>query len=661
MTVIVLLLGQVPIPDVHVIEMFHKQEMAKASLSIPGDYWDPGHDFDVLDYDIGVTVDIPHDSIWAAVTIKIKALSDTLDTLRLFLNRQFKVDSIKEGERALGYMMLWHREFNVDMGRSVADGETLSIVVYYHGRPFPFNDGGLYIESSDTDSSVTYTECEPQGARNWIPCYDSPSDKATFTQRITVPAETKVVANGSLESYNTTGPWWTYTWREHYPQATYLIAFAASKHFVRKDTFALIEGKKVPVSTWMLACHDVSDKFKRTSEMLEFFSEIFPPYPFASEKYGHVHKPGNGAMENTTCTFFDTYYPWGDSDWDWGISHELAHQWWGDWLTCATWADIWLNEGFASYCEALWWEKAYGKEGYDAYVDSSLMDFYFEYGNANPIYDDPQIFSAQTYDKAGSVLHMLRQVLGDTVFFTGLKKYALDNANESVITDDFQNAIEDVSGRDLDWFFDEWIYGPGHPHYETGWKPVTPATNSSSSDLASTWQIEFAVSQMQDQTENYFPFRMPLEIGVYHSGIEEIFSFTDSTGYQRFTVETSYKPDSFLLDPHNKILKEVVYHESVDDVPDPGIGEAPLDPQAPLALSADGMFRDVLHVRFSNPSSERMSLSLYDASGRLIKSFYNGQSKEFYRVYPLADIPAGVYFLRLENSVSSERIKTIKL
>jgi aminopeptidase N len=410
-----------------------------------------------------------------------------------------------------------------------------------------------------------------------------------------------------------------------------------------------------------LACNDVSEKFKRTPEILEFFSSIFPPYPFATEKYDHVHMNGYG-MENTTCTFLNFFldWDWGTGSWEWVIAHEIAHHWWGDWLTCGTWADVWLNEGFGTYCEVLWWENAYGSGAADAYL-AEIMDTYLKNSKSFnfPIYDPPweKLFNViTTYDKAGSVLHMLRQVLGDSAFFAGLNKYALDNANESVITDDFQYAMEEVSGQDLDWFFDEWIYGPGHPRYETGWHVSPPAYQSSAA-----YEIEFAVSQMQDQSENYFPFLMPLEIGIYHAGTEEIIQFTDSTGYQRFAVEKSYKPDSFVLDPHNKVLNEVVYHDGVDDVPIPGVIETPTSPSDPLTLTADGVFTYVLHVRFSNPSSELVSLALYDASGRMVRSFYQGQTKDFYRIYPLSNIPAGVYYLRLDGKAKSNTLKTVKL
>jgi len=657
MSFILLLLTAVPLPTAEQHMMLKKQE-ASTSV-IMGDYGDKGHDFDVLNYDIDITVDIPADSIWADVTITLEALSDTLDTLRLHFT-PYTIDVIKEGTRNLEWLSVEDENLFVKLGRQVAESETLDITFSYHGIPTlnPASlGGGLYIEPEDGERSVTFTFCEPQGARYWIPCYDHPSDKATFTQRLTVPAGNKVVANGTLESSSEVGDWRTYTWEEHYPQPTYLIAFAASKNFVTKDSFAVVNGQTVPVDLWLLEIdEDLDTSFDRTPAMVEHFSRIFPPYPFSDEKYDQVDLGGKlpvAGMEHTTCTFLACYV----GNFDYLIAHELAHQWWGDWLTCATWADIWLNEGFATYCEVLWWEEAYGQEGYDEYTEF-IMDFYLDSKKLFPIYDPPEgeVFSTVTYDKAGSVLHMLRQVLGDSAFFAGLNQYARDNANESVITDDFQEAMEDVADQDLDWFFDEWIYGPGHPHYETGWRVKPPTYQSSAA-----YEIEFAVSQMQDQSKHYFPFHMPMEIGVYHDGVEEIFAFTDSIGYQRFTVEVDYEPDSFLLDPDNKILCEIVYHDDIDDVPEPGIAEQPVAATG-ANLTADALFTDLLHIRFSNPGSEPITLSLYDASGRRVKVFYQGKTREFYRVYPLHELGQGIYFIRLQaRDGVSRTVKTVKL
>ncbi len=630
--------------------LLHQNEQLSNRLSMPGDYWDDGHDFDVLDYDIKMTVDVPHDTLWAAVTVKALTLAENIDTLRMNFHWALKIDSIKENSRSLTWKPVFIGDFKIALGREVENGETLSVVVYYHGRPVD----GLYIQDAATDAALVFTNCEPEGARNWIPCYDAPSDKATFTQSITVPADFRVVANGTLESAKTTGSWWTYTWREHYPQATYLIAFAASKRFLTKDTFAVVLGNHVPMRAWVLESNDVRSKFDVTPAILEHFSEIFPPYPFADEKYDHVHAPIGGAMENTTCTFINTDVNWGDGNWDWVIAHELSHDWWGDWLTCATWADVWLNEGFATYCELLWYEKLNGFEGQKAYA-RYIMDIYLEYGDPFPVYDPAQLFGINSYEKGGCVLHMLRWVLGDSLFFAGLNAYALANANESVITDDFQNKMEEVSDRDLDWFFDEWIYGGGHPYYKIGWDPV-PASGGK-------YNVDFAIAQVQNQAVHYFPFRMPLEVAVYASGTRYVFPFTDSIGYQTFQVQVPSKPDSFRLDPDTKVLFESEQFDDIDSVPYIPTGIADdKTPATPASLTADAIVKDFLRISFTQQSIEQVSLNLYDASGRRVKTFYEGSTKEFSRVYPLRNLSSGVYFVRLERSgQASITAKTVKI
>lgn len=653
MNFLLMLLTAVPLPSMEQRLMLLKQESTSFQPGILGDYWDERHDFDVLNYDIDMSVDIPADSVWATVTITFQALSDTLDTLGLNFHWVYTIDEIKEDARSLSWTPVMMNEFKVALGREVSTGETISVAISYHGKPA--EQDGLFINDQDDPLQVTYTNSEPQGARHWIPCYDAPSDKATFTQRITVPAGYDLVANGTLESLQKNGSWWTYTWEEHYPQATYLIAFCASKYFLTSDTFALVDGTNVPIRTRVLEDNDVRDKFLSTPHILEYFSDIFPPYPFRDEKYDHVHADFGGAMENATCTFINTFADWGD-DWSWVIAHEMSHDWWGDWLTCATWADLWLNEGFATYCECLWWEELYGEEGYHAYA-RAIMDVSMEYGQNHPIYDPPweDLFGVVTYYKGGSVMHMLRQVLGDENFFQGLNTYALRHANSSVITDEFQAVMEEESGQDLDWFFDEWIYGPGHPYYEIGWEPVTHLSTSSAA-----YEIEFALAQTQNKSSNYYPYRMPVEVAVYSGGVEELFFITDSLGYQRFTVEVTGEPDSFRFDPYDKLLCEVTQHDNIDDVPDPGIEEQPSSNT--LALTADGIFTDILKIGFTQPDNQPVRLSLYDAAGRRVKEFYQGTSKDFYRVYPVSGLAPGVYFVRLEseNSLAVAR-KVIKL
>ncbi len=650
MSFILLFLAGVPLPSVQQHLMLHKQEKLLQYPELLGDYWNPGHDYDVLHYFIDMTVDIPADSVWADVTITLEALSDTMTSIPLNFHWAYKIESIKEDDRDLAWSNVFIDTFSVFLDREVTVGETLSITVSYHGSPA--EQDGLFIAEDESEDAVTFTDAEPQGARHWIPCYDEPSDKATFTQCITVPAGNDLVANGTLSSLEQNGQWWTYTWEEHYPQPTYLIAFAASKNFVTADTFAMVDGTQLPMRTWVLEVNDVRYRFDCTPGIVVYYSDIFPPYPYLDEKYDQLHAPIGGAMENTTCTFFNTYANWGE-DWSWVIAHELSHHWWGDWLTCATWADLWLNEGFATYCEVLWWEEKYGQEGHDAYA-RRIMDIYLDHGQRHPIYDPPwsDLFGITTYKKGGSVLHMMRQVLGDSIFFAGINEYGWQHANEAVITDDFQNVMEDVAGQDLDWFFDQWIYGPGHPHYEIGW--------NLGKALSAPYTVEFAIAQTQSKSKHYYPFRMPLEIAVYSGGNEEIFTIIDSVGYQRFSVEVSAEPDSFRLDPCDKVLCEITQHDDIDDVPDPGVSE---DPTTQLVtLSADDVFTDLLNVDFSQPGADLVRLVLYDAAGRQVREFYQGFSSRYHRVYPVGELPAGVYFVRLEYGNDSAIVqKAIKV
>ncbi len=667
-SILVLLFTQIPLPSFENHEFFYKQEGVNENAMFLGDYWDRGHDFDVLNYDIEMTVDIPNDSIWANVTITIEALSDTLDTIGLNFDTTFTIESIEDMAlqsmqnrvRKLNWVRTKDKLLLISLGKKVHTSETLFIKIAYHGRPYYTRQtGGLSIDTTTEARSVTFTHTEPKGARNWIPCYDWPSDKATFTQRIIVPAGNIVVGNGTLESELKSGNWWTYVWKEHYPQPTYLIAFAASKNFIIKDDFAILGNQKVPVKLWLLKVDEGEESsFAKTPAMVEFFSKIFPPYPFADEKYAQVDLGGKlrGAMEHTTCTFTACYR----GDFDFLIAHELAHHWWGDWITCATWADIWLNEGFATYCEALWFEHDRGDSIYDIHMKEIMLRyFYMKDLFQHPLYDTVfgGRFDAISYDKGGSVLHMLRQLLGRQKFLNALSAYALEYANSIATTQEFQEAVEKSAGQDLDWFFDEWVYAQGHPFYEIGWRVKPPAYQSSGA-----YQVDFAISQMQNQSLHYFPFRMPLEIAIFSNNDTNIIQLTDSIGYQCFSVEVVAKPDSFILDPYNKLLCKIKYHDDIDGVPRPGVEETPADiAKEAISLSVDETVINILHLRFSNPTSQQVTLAVYDASGRLVREFYSGKSATYNRLWPVGNWASGVYFVRLESSTGVLSSKVVKL
>jgi aminopeptidase N len=353
------------------------------------------------------------------------------------------------------------------------------------------------------------TDCEPEGARKWFPCWDKPSDKATLDLTAKVPGNVKLGSNGRLNDSLVTGDTIYYHWISRDPVATYIMVMSARVNYKLDIVYA---GSK-PIRFYYINSEGISPQSYMV-DLYNHFSGKFGPHPFEKDGFTTAAASGFpwGGMENQTLTTLCSGC--------WGVStftHEFAHQWYGDMITCATWADIWLNEGFATYIEAIWLEHT---GGYSAYKSDILGDAssYFSGNTGNPIYrpewaintpPNSQLFNyALTYAKGACVLHMLRYVLQDTsVFFNCLRGYALDTVNfryQSAATDDFTAKISQLAGQDLTWFVDQWVKQPNHPVYGNYYQFVNLGGGS--------WAIGFQARQTQSNT----PFhRMPLTLDYF--------------------------------------------------------------------------------------------------------------------------------------------------
>ncbi len=280
--------------------------------------------------------------------------------------------------------------------------------------------------------------------------------------------------------------------------------------------------------------------------MMEFYSQVFGEYPFLEEKYGTAIIPGNVSMEHQTCTSYSSRLITGQHSYDHIIAHELAHQWWGDLISPGDWADIWLNEGFASYSEALWWENLYGPDGLRiSMAEIETVYFTRHQGPDHPIYDPPSghLFCAEEYEKAACVLHMLRFVVGDDNFWKILKKYAEDYAYSTATTEDFKDLCEQVSGADLDWFFDQWIYQAGYPVYEFGW------------GYSDRQQKAKVVINQTQEGFSLFEMPIPLRIDLPSGPVTKIVWVKEK--YNSLEFAFPEKPSQVLFDPDGWILCKV--------------------------------------------------------------------------------------------------------
>jgi len=505
----------------------------------------PEHHFDIIHYQFDWKLDFESRSIEGKAVVQAKSLTDDLNKIILHLSDTMLVTQIAQNDLPLNYV---HQNDMLDiyLDTTCPSGQEFEVEITYQGFP----QSGLNF-SYHQNQPIIWSLDEPSLARNWFPCYDLPSDKATAEMRISVPAPFIVASNGTLiDVTSNIDNTLTYVWKEDYPIATYLISIAASNYVTFSDYYASDQGNmEVRYFAYPEHLQQAQEDFSVTVPMIEFYSQAFGEYPFLNEKYGMAEIPGSASMEHQTCTSYSSRLVNGTHQYDWIIAHELAHQWWGDLVTLSDWSDIWLNEGFATYSDALWQENIHGFEGLKSRM-AAFKNIYFTHhqGSEHPIYNPPpgHLFCEIEYEKAAWVLHMLRHIVGDVNFWKILRKYAQDQAYTIASTEDFKSVCEQVYGVDLDWFFHQWIYEAGYPSYQFAWSQ--PGKN----------RIKVHISQVQQD----FPlFSMPIELQfTFPSGTEKKIVWV---GEKRNTLDFTFQeePLEVLFDPDGWILCEVIEYK----------------------------------------------------------------------------------------------------
>jgi aminopeptidase N len=389
---------------------------------------------------------------------------------------------------------------------------------------------------------VTYSFHEPIAARKWLVLHDVPWDKFTLQWQVEAPADQVVAANGVLASAEPAGEGFTrWTYDFDAPIASYLVAVHVAPYVRLED----LRGE-VPIYAWVLPGMeaDAEETFGTTPDMIPFFAERFGPYLWPS--YGNAVAPFGGAMEHTTVTTFSSDLV-GDPFGELVNAHELAHHWFGDDVTLQDWPDIWLNEGFASYAEALWYERSYGQEGLSAYA-AYYVDSYRRwngYEGIFPLYDPDYLWGGTVYDKGAMVVHMLRHIVGDTTFFEILRTWEATHRFGNASTRDFTTLAGEVAGEDLTWFFEPWLYAAGEPTWEEGW-----ATR----EVPGGWALDLRVAQDRQEFRLPAPVRVTLEDGsileravwVEGAGVEESWCVASRP------VDVEVDPDVWLLVDHTR-------------------------------------------------------------------------------------------------------------
>jgi len=498
---------------------------------------DNQHDYDVHYYGLDIELNPSQKRIEGEVSIGVLVIEDSINRIELDLTDNYIVEKTElsgnniEFEHEDDLLILF-------LGGFSHNGTVLDILVKYSGIP------GSNSFNFDTRNGhpMIWSLSEPYGARAWWPCKDYPFDKADSTMvKITVPEGLIAGSNGRLIEQNTQNGFTSFTWKESYPITTYLVSVAVHPYEIARDYFHYSDQDSMEVVHYIFPDHyeAVVEDYDKTIEMLEFYSSIFGLYPFINEKYGHAEFPRSGGMEHQTLTSILGPY-------EYLIAHELAHQWWGNMITCKDFHHIWLNEGFATYAEALWAEYKYGEEAYHDYMAGNA--FFGEGSIYVPdLSNDGRIFSSSlSYKKASWVLHMLRHVVGDEAFFLILSSYGESTRKYGVATTaHFQTICESVSGIDLDYFFDQWIYEENHPAYAYDW---------SAEETEGKYVLDLTIAQ--DQA---FPvFKMPIDVLIETEEGDTLIVLENEQSLQHYEMELPANPLSVILDPGNWILKKII-------------------------------------------------------------------------------------------------------
>jgi len=497
-------------------------------------------------YKLDLIVTTHPDYLKGAVTVNAEVGIPSINSFYLSLSNHLSVDSIKSGNFNLAFTHINDR-LEITLNRTYIQSENFSVIIYYQGLPTATGFGSFVFGSNNT-KPVIWSLSEPFGAKDWFPNKNVPSDKADSSDVwITCGDSLTAVSNGILEEVvSNANETKTFKWKSRYPIANYLISIAITNYAEYVNYFRYSPTDSMPVTHYVYPQNLNSLKvlLDKTIIMLEIFSEKFGLYPFINEKYGHAEFGQLGGMEHQTISSMGVFN-------DYIIAHELAHQWFGDKITCKNWHHIWLNEGFATYSEAIYAEEVFGKVVFDGLISTKMLDAKKAVGSiyvqdVNSVYE---IFNPyRSYAKGSIVLHMLRGIVEDSTFFQILKSYAEDPqlAYGVAVTSDFQTVAENVSGMNLDYFFQEWIYGENYPYYNIDWGYEHLYDNIYNLSLILT----------QNVNSNPAFFTMPADVKVSTEEGDTTITIFNNAQEQSYNFEITGKPLYITFDPENKILKD---------------------------------------------------------------------------------------------------------
>jgi len=517
----------------------------RKKFELPGSkaHYPPSLSFIVNHMKLAIEPNFDDSTITCSQMLKIIALQD-IDSIKLDA-AELQIKSVSTSSSNLDFRTI-DDKLEIKLRETLKEEKSIEVAISYSSRPRK----GFYFIAPDKHyldkQAEAWTQGETTEAKYWFPCLDHPQVKFSSEISITVPRGFSAISNGRLLRVEQKNKNLIYHWSESNPHPAYLASIVIGRYVEIKEGnlyYYVPQDRR----------QDAGRSFDHTPEMLKFFEGYFgTEYPY--EKYSQVVVQDFvfGGMENSSCTTLtlDTLHDARahlDFTSDHLVSHELAHQWFGDLVTCRDWQHIWLNEGFATYCEMLYWEASRGIDEFQYYVMQSADDYFEEARSryARPIvtnvYKHPdELFDRHTYEKGGCVLHMLRHHIGDRHFRRSLKTYLQRFANSTAETDDLRRVFELDTGKSLQQFFDQWVFREGHP------------------DIRIEFSVHDGIVKIKiKQMQTGEPFEFPIEIKLAFEKGDKLYTFDISEKEVMFQIPTDREIEWLSIDPEFKILKTI--------------------------------------------------------------------------------------------------------
>ncbi|BAO54999.1 M1 family aminopeptidase [Nonlabens marinus] len=579
--------------------------------------------YDLKAVRLSLTVDPDIAVLRGEVKLTFTAMRD-LTTIYLDFANGMNVRNITSDSGNVTMSHIPNDLLQIDFDTTILVGETRMISVLYDGDPVGTGFGS-YAREQHNGIGIIWTLSEPYGAKSWWPTKQDLNDKIDKTSfEITVPEGYEAVANGLKGATTLAGGSKTVTWEHNYPIPAYLIAFAVTNYQTYTQVF---EGSRssFPIDNYFYPenFETAKQSVQLTLPMMRYFENTFGPYPFDQEKYGHAQFGWGGGMEHTTISFMGSFSQN-------LIAHELAHQWFGNLVTCGSWQDIWLNESFATYATGKSVEVIDGASAFKNWRETTVNSITSQDGGSVyvPAADTlsvSRVFNGRlSYRKGAMVLHMLEQRLGTEIFNQALQNYLQDPQLKFAYakTEDFIRIVEQTSGVDLQEFFADWIYGEGHPSYQLRFKPEDNG------------QVKITVNQTTSHPSvSFFEGNVPLQLQGDGQMMKIVLDVAQNG--QEFTVEVPFRVSDIIIDPETHIISKQ--------------NTATLDSEISAAAPRMRLYPNPTRGGFNIQSDQPLeSVQLWDLQGRLIIDFELSPIVAGASFFELQR-PSGIYFVTVKT------------